>query len=100
MQYEINTVNNNINWNATGIERKLQNISNLINTWRYEVGYDRTKGLNPEILDKPALDSIPLYTAEIYRIVETYEPGVKLISVNPTTVDEFGNINFKVVVEI
>lgn len=100
MQYEINTSSTKMNWNANGIERKLQNIGNLINTWRYEVGYDRTKGLNPEILDKPALDSIPLYTAEIYRIVETYEPNVKLISVNPTTIDEFGNINFKVVVEI
>lgn len=100
MQYEINTTNGKIDWNATGIERKLQNVSNLINTWRYEVGYDRTKGINPEIIDKPAMEAIPLHTAEIYRIVETHEPGVKLVSVNTTDVDEEGNINLKVVVEI
>ncbi len=100
MQYVINTNNVNIDWNSTGAERKLQNIANLINTFRYEVAYDRTKGLNPEILDKPALDSIPLYTAEIYRIIETYEPGVRLTRVTPTNIDAYGQINFEVVVEI
>jgi len=100
MEYVINTSNSVINWNAKGIERKLQNISNLINTWRYEVAYDRTKGLDPEILDKSALDAIPMYTAEIYRIIETYEPDVQLVSVNATNVDGYGNINFEVVVEI
>lgn len=100
MQYTINTSNPQIDWNATGSERTLQNITNLINTWRYEVAYDRTKGLNPEILDKPAYDSIPLFTAEIYRIIETYEPGVRLISVNVVNIDAFGHINFEVVVDI
>lgn len=100
MQYVIDTNNVSIDWNAMGIERKLQNITNLINTWRYEVAYDRTKGLNPEILDKPALDSAPLYIAEIYRVIETYEPGVRVISVNLIDVDSYGHMNFKVVVDI
>lgn len=100
MQYELNSSEAMLNWNAAGIERKLQNISNLIHTWRYEIAYDRTKGLDPNILDKPALDSIPLYSSEIYRLIETYEPDVNVVSVTATKIDSNGNINFKVVVEI
>ncbi len=101
MKYEINTSEVGIiNWNASGAERKLQNICNLINTWRYEVAYDRTKGITPEVLDKPALDAIPLYTAEIFRLIETYEPDVVPVSGGPIKMDEQGKINLKVVVEI
>lgn len=101
MLYEIDTsIPAPLNWNATGDERILQNIRNLISTWRYEVAYDRTKGLDPGMLDKPAESAQALYIAEIYRLIETYEPNaalkdVKLLSINPD-----GQIEVKVVVEI
>lgn len=100
MLYEIDTSKQiQLNWKAKGNERILQNVINLISTWRYEVGYDRTKGLDPTILDKPMDEAIAMYTAEIYRLVETYEPYAKVISVTPTGIFN-GDIQFKVVVEI
>lgn len=89
-----------LNWQATGDERIIQNVLNLIRTFRYEVGYDRTRGINPAILDKPLQEQITLYTAEIYRVVDLYEPRATVNSVEYTGVDEEGNLDFKVAIEI
>lgn len=100
MRYIIETLqNSNLNWNAKGDERILQNISNLLNTWRYEVAYDRTKGLDPAILDLPQADAIALYVSEIYRLIETYQPSVKVVSVEYIGSTEQFNLQFKVVIE-
>ena len=101
MRYAIETLKeNSLDWNAKGELRVLQNIKNLITTWRYEVAYDRTKGMNPSILYLPKDDAIALYTAEIYRLIETYQPDVQVVSVDFLKVDEEGNMDFKVVVEL
>ena len=101
MRYTIETLKeNSLDWNAKGELRVLQNIKNLITTWRYEVAYDRTKGMNPSILYLPKDDAIALYTAEIYRLIETYQPDVEVVSVDFLKVDEEGNMDFKVVVEL
>ncbi|WP_207642818.1 hypothetical protein [Niameybacter massiliensis] len=99
--YEIDTLQrNDLNWNAKGVERKLQNIRTLLNTWRYEVAYDRTKGLDPSILDLPKDEAIALYISEVYRMIETYEEDVVIKSVKFISIDEEGHMAFKVVVEI
>lgn len=101
MRYAIEILKENtLDWNAKGELRVLQNIKNLITTWRYEVAYDRTKGMNPSILYLPKDDAIALYTAEIYRLIETYQPDVEVVSVDFIKVDEEGNMDFKVVVEL
>jgi phage baseplate assembly protein W len=101
MIYEIDTSERlDLNWAAKGDQRVLQNIRNLMSTWRYEVAYDRTKGLDPAILDKPLEDAVVLYTAEIYRLIETYEPSALVRSVTFAGVDSEGNITLKVVIEI
>lgn len=101
MIYEIDTsLPSSLNWNATEDERVIQNIRNLISTWRYEVAYDRTKGLNPKILDMPAGAAQALYISEIYRLIQTYEPGVKVKNVKLIAINPDGQIIVKVVVEI
>ena len=58
MRYTIETLQGNaLDWNAKGDKRILQNIRNLLTTWRYEVAYDRTKGLDPSILYLPKEDA-------------------------------------------
>jgi len=90
----------NLDWTATGNARKIQNVLNLISTWRYEVGYDRTKGLDPTILDRPALEAKAMYTAEIYRLIQTYATDVTLKNVNVSAISSEGDIEAKVVIEI
>lgn len=88
-----------LDWTAKGSARKAQNILNLINTWRYDVAYNRVMGLNPDILDKPFSIASALYIADIYRLIQEYEPGVVVKSVQITKIDPGGNIEALVVIE-
>ncbi len=65
---------------STAQGRVLQNAKNLLMTRMGEVPYDRKRGLNPDVFDKP----LPFVKAhimqEITRVL-AWEPGVRLISV-------------------
>lgn len=100
MDHTLNTSNTmQIDWTASGEKRITQNVLNLISTWRYEIGYNRTMGINTEILDKPADVAASLYAAEVYRIVEEYEPRARVKEVRFHGIVD-GNINSEVVIEI
>lgn len=89
-----------LDWGASGTQRIVQNVIDLINTWRYEVAYDRTMGINPAILDRPADMAASMYTAEIYRLVAEREPRAKVRSVKRKSGDDEGNLRFEVVIEV
>lgn len=89
----------NLDWTAKGSQRKAQNVLNLINTWRYEVAYNRTMGLNPAILDKPFQAAKSLYVADIYRLIQDYQPDVTIKEVAVKSIDNEGNIDAMVVIE-
>ena len=89
-----------LDWTAKGAERKAQNVLNLLNTWRYDVAYNRIMGLNPELLDKPAPITAALYTADVYRLVQEYQPDVTVTSVTVKGIRENGQIDAEVVIEV
>lgn len=74
MEYEVDSNQNLINWNAKGDERILQNINNILNTLKYEVPYDRLKGRDPDNLDKNFSQSRQKLIEETYDLINTYEP--------------------------
>lgn len=76
--------NNKIDWSAKGRKRILQNITNLLNTNRYEVAYDRVLGRNSSNLDKPLEQMIPLVIAETHELINEYFPKINLKSVEVT----------------
>lgn len=90
----------NINWNAKGTERIIQNIVNLLNTFRYEVAYDRTIGLTGKFIDKPLDHAVAEATSEMYELITIYEPRATLKEVQYIGLDDKGNMQFKVVVDI
>ncbi|WP_200898529.1 GPW/gp25 family protein [Gottschalkia purinilytica] len=90
--------NQSINWKAKGTERILQNVSNLLNTFMYEVAYDRIMGRNTDYIDKPMSEQIPLVISETYELIEEYEPRVTVQRVSVLTDNEDPII--KVVVDI
>lgn len=89
-----------INWGARGTERIIQNAFNLLNTWRNEVAYDRTMGIDTSVLDKPLEAAASIYISEAYRVLETHEPRVIVQEVKFSSVDNEGNMHFKVVIEV
>ena len=98
-RYTINSCNNNINWNAKGNERIIQNINNILNTIQYEVAYDRVFGRNPEFLDKNFNDIKGLLIAETFDLINEYEPRATILNVDCNQL-ESGEIEIKVVVDI
>lgn len=65
--------NQKINWNAKGNERILQNVVNILNTYRYEIAYDRTFGRDPNTIDKPIVKTRDVLIAETYDLIQDYE---------------------------
>lgn len=88
-----------INWNAKGINRIVQNIMNLLNTFTYEVAYERTIGLTGKFIDKPLDQAIAEVTTEIFDLISEREPRAEVKEVQYLGIGEDG-MNFKVVVDI
>jgi hypothetical protein len=90
----------NIDWTAKGINRIAQNVFNLLTTWKYEVAYDRTLGIDGTFRDKPFQEAISQATAQIYDIVAEREPRAIVKNVEYKSVDDAGNLEFRVVIDV
>lgn len=100
MKYVIDTSKQQpLNWSAKGQERIVQNVLNLINTFKYEVAYDRLLGLSPDLIDKPLIQVKGLLTAEIIEQVERFEPRATIGDVE-ISANGMGDIIIKVSIEI
>jgi phage baseplate assembly protein W len=101
LEYTIDTSEEiNIDWSATGKERIVQNVRNLISTAMYEVSYSRKKGIDSSLFDKPSNIASSLYISEIYRVVDEYESRATVKSVTYLGVNYEGHMEFKVVIDI
>lgn len=100
MNYEVQNNAAGINWNAKGVERILQNVANLLNTFQYEVAYNRAMGLPYDLLDMPLNQIRAKLTTAVINMVNTYEPRAKVKKVEIANIDNNGNVNIKVVVDI
>jgi hypothetical protein len=99
--YEIDTSNQfEIKWDVKGSERILQNVINLINTFKYEVAYDRTLGINPDLVDMPANEAGIRFANEIVSLIVDREPRAEVKTVDYLGADINGAIALKVVIEI
>lgn len=65
----------------TDQDRILQNVKNLLMTQMGEVPYDRLRGLNMSVYDKP-LSFVKAHIAEEITRVIAWEPDARLISVD------------------
>jgi len=90
----------NLDWGARGVAEISQNVFTLINTFKYEVAYDRTLGIRRDFVDAPLLEAISLITSQIYTVIEEREPRATVKEVTFLGLTEDGELNFKVVIEI
>ena len=100
MIIRINTEKFKLEWDAKGINRIVQNVFNLISTFKYEVAYDRTLGLDGSFIDTPLLIAISQATEQIYDIIAEREPRATVMEVNFISIDDTGNLQFEVVIDI
>ena len=99
MQYTIDTTTR-IDWQAQGENLTVQNVANIIRTFKYDVGYLRTMGLPRELLDLPLSQSRGRIITAITEQITLYEPNVQIININVISVTSDGNLQVKVVIKI
>ena len=51
-------------------------VQNLLRTWRGEVPYERLKGIDTSLIDRPISSARPAIEADAVWVVNTYEPRV------------------------
>lgn len=51
-------------------------VLNLLRTWRGEVPYERLKGVDTSLIDRPSGVARPAMEADAVWVVNTYEPRV------------------------
>lgn len=66
---------------ASGNGNAMQCVANLVRIVRGECVYDRVKGINSTLIDRPGNVARPLIKEDIRWLIKTYEPRVKLDSV-------------------
>ena len=67
---------------SSGNGNPMQCVSNLVRIVRGECVYDRVKGVDPTLIDKPSNIANPLLREDIRWLIRTYEPRVNLDSVD------------------
>lgn len=59
-------------------------VANLLRTFRGEVPYERVKGIDPRIVDRPAMDAEIEIQQDATWLIETYEPRAVVNSITMT----------------
>jgi phage baseplate assembly protein W len=59
-----------------------QCVGNLLRLIRGEVPYERLKGMNPRLIDRPSSEAAPELVADAEWLLENYEPRADLKSIN------------------
>ncbi len=96
MEYEVKSnSNNNIDWNATGIDRVLQNVNNILNIVKNEVPYKRDMGRDTSSIDRAAVNIKEILIEETFDLINEYEPRA---IVQEVLIDD--NNEIKVVIEV
>jgi phage baseplate assembly protein W len=101
MIIEINSSNApSLDWAAKGTERIIQNINNILHTYKYEVAYNRDLGISPDLIDKDVETMKSIIAEDLFDNIQKNEPRAKLKSVTVTEVTADGEIIAELKIEI
>lgn len=81
-------------------DRIVQNIHNILSTYKYEVAYNREFGLTPDIIDQPLDVAKDLIAEDLRYNINSYEPRANLVSVDVQGIDADGSVVAIVKIEI
>ena len=93
------TTNSAINWTATGYERKIDCVANILKTKIGEVPFMRGMGIDPLYIDTPISISKGKIISDAVDAIQTYEPRATIDTIEVETADYNGELEIKVVVE-
>ena len=91
---------NVLNWAAKGQDRIIQNIYNILNTYKYEVAYNRNLGISPDVIDKDVETMKSIITEDLFDNIKRYEPRATLKSVEVKEISSDGKIVAVIKIEV
>ena len=86
--------------NIKGNERIVQNIRNILNTYKYEIAYNRDFGLSPDIIDNDIDTVRGIIIENLFDNIQKYEPRAALKSVEIKELTADGGIVAVVKIEV
>lgn len=75
---------------ANGNGRTQRCVQNLLRMFRGECPYERVKGLDPRMIDKPMSSVEPEIRQEAEWLIETYEPRATINNITVSADDAVG----------
>lgn len=100
MYYKINSDDKIIDWNATGNDRIIQNVLNIIRTKKFEVPFMRQMGTDPDHIDSPSYHSQTDIINDVKENIESHEPRVQVMDVSVIGNDVNGDVIIQVELEV
>lgn len=88
-----------LDWSAKGKDRVIQNVLNILRTYKGEVAYNRAFGISPDIIDKPADEVQAIIADDLSARIAQDEPRAQLLSVTASH-SESGDIVISVRIEV
>lgn len=85
---------------AKGTDRIIQNIKNIVNTYKYEVAYMRGFGMSPDAIDTDVETMKSIITEDLLDNIKEYEPRATLVSVTVKEISADGGVVAVVQIEI
>lgn len=82
---------------ASGNGSPMQCVANLVRIVRGECTYDRIKGIDPTLIDKPEPIAEPLLITDARWLIRTYEPRVNVDQIDLMNIlAREGNFKFNI----
>jgi phage baseplate assembly protein W len=88
-----------LDWSAKGKDRIVQNVLNIMRTYKGEVAYNRGFGISPDVIDKPADEVQAIIADDLSARIEQDEPRARLLSV-VANYDASGDVVVTVKIEV
>ena len=88
-----------LDWSAKGKDRIVQNVMNILRTYKGEVAYNRAFGISPDVIDKPADEVQAIIADDLSARIAVDEPRAQLLSVS-AKYDASGDIVISVRIEV
>lgn len=100
MPYVVSSDDTMLDWNASGNDRIIQNVLNIIRTRKFEVPFMREFGIDPDYIDSVLSDFQAEIISDVTQNIETYEPRVEVLNVEVDRNDVNGDIRITVELEV
>ena len=65
-------------------------VQNLLRTFRGENPYERVKGIDPRLIDKPIIEAEPQARQDAEWLIDTYEPRATINGITVSSEDAVG----------